>query len=123
MLTSFFVTDQKKKRSQSESFYDLFEDYDIIEASFAQQYGIRLRAEDEMQWDEFVNLLAGLNGDTPLGYMVRIRSEKDPKIIKGFSRSEKKIREEWRSRHKPNVVMTLADTDKMLSSLAQMWKG
>jgi len=123
MLTSFFVTDQKKKRSQSESFYDLFEDYDIIEASFAQRYGIRLRAEDEMQWDEFVNLLAGLNGDTPLGYMVRIRSEKDPKVIKGFSRSEKKIREEWRSRHKPNVVMTLADTDKMLSSLAQMWKG
>lgn len=89
------------KRKQSQTWYDLFDDYDAIEASFAQQYGIRLRTEDEMLWDEFTTLLAGLNGDTPLGYLVRIRSEKDPKVKKKFTKEEKKIYNEWRSRHSP----------------------
>ena len=93
-----------KKTSQSESWYDLFEDYDAIEASFAQQYGIRLRSEDEMLWDEFATLLAGLNGDTPLGYLVRIRSEKDIKVRQKFTREEKKIYSEWRSRHLPKPM-------------------
>lgn len=95
-----------RKVNQNEIWYDLFDDYDAIEASFAQQYGIRLRTEDEMLWDEFTNLLAGLNGETPLGYLVRIRSEKDSKVRKKFSKSEYKIYREWRSRHlpKPNQM-------------------
>lgn len=88
-----------RKPNRNEVWYDLFEDYDAIEASFAQQYGIRLRTEDGMLWDEFTNLLAGLNGDTPLGYLVRIRSEKDSKVRKKFSGSEQKIYREWKSRH------------------------
>lgn len=82
----------------TEDFYDLYEDYDLIEASFAQQYGIRLRQEEDMSWSEFCTLLSGLLPDTPLGRIVSIRAEKDPKVLKNFSADQKKIRNEWQRR-------------------------
>ena len=103
-----------QKKNQIDVWYDLFEDYDAIEASFAQQYGIRLRAEDEMLWDEFINLLSGLNGDTPLGYLVRIRSEKDSKVRKKFTRQEQKIYNEWRSRHSRKITHSQSDAEDAL---------
>lgn len=94
----------------------------MIEASFAQQYGIRLRVENEMLWDEFCTLLSGLNGDTPLGYLVRIRSERDPKIRRQFTKEEQKIYRDWRSRGKEVTTMTIADTDRVLKQFADMFK-
>lgn len=86
------------KPQHNTSYYDLFEDYDLIEASFAQQYGIRLRQEEDMSWSEFTTLLSGLNGETPLGAVVSIRSEKDPKMIKQFNREQKRIYNHWKLR-------------------------
>ena len=109
------------KKNKYEVWYDIFDDYDAIEASFAQQYGIRLRTEDEMLWDEFTTLLAGLNGDTPLGYLVRIRSEKDPKVKKKFTKAEKKIYNEWRFRHSPKPMkMSREEVDRQLRKLFGM---
>jgi hypothetical protein len=68
----------------------------LIVASFAQQYGIRLLLEDISQ-AEYAKLLIGLSGDTPLGYTVSIRSEKDHKRIKDFTKQEHKIRSDWAS--------------------------
>lgn len=48
-----------------------------------------------MSWEEFCSLLSGLMHDTPLGRVVAIRSEKDPKVIKDFSKAEREIRNEW----------------------------
>lgn len=71
-------------------------DWDLIVSSFAQQYGIRLYNEYEnMSCEEFRQLLSGLNGDTPLGYVVQIRAEKDPKKIRKMTAHEKKIRSDW----------------------------
>lgn len=109
-----------KRKGQSEVFYDLFDDYDAIEASFAQQYGIRLRVEDEMLWDEFSTLLSGLNGDTPLGYLVRIRGEKDPKVKKKFTKDERKIYNEWHSRHSRKVTGSAADGEAFMRKLFGM---
>ena len=81
-----------------EDYYDLYEDYRLIEASFSQQYGIRLRQEEDMSWDEFCTLLSGLLPDTPLGRIVSIRAEKDPKVIKNFTDDQKKIRSSWQRR-------------------------
>ena len=81
-----------------DSHYDLYEDYALIEASFAQQYGIRLRNEDEMSWNEFCTLLSGLMPDTPLGRVVSIRAETDPDIIKNFNDGQRRIYNEWRAR-------------------------
>lgn len=82
----------------NESYYDLFEDWDLIDASVTQQYGIRLRYEPEMQWGEFCALLTGLNGDTPLGHVVDVRSTTDKERIKNMSASDKRIRAEWQAR-------------------------
>jgi len=89
-----------KTKSNSPNYYDLFDDWELIEASFAQQYHIRLRDEDKMSWDEFTTLLAGLGPETPLGSVVHIRAEKDSKKIKHFTPEQRRIRSEWFNRHK-----------------------
>lgn len=92
--------DFKNLNSSSETYYDLFDDWDLIESSFTQQYGIRLRKEiKNMEWGEFSSLLSGINGETVLGNVVRIRSEKDFETIKKFSTEEKKIRNDWINKH------------------------
>ena len=48
-----------------------------------------------MSWNEFCSLLSGIMPDTPLGRIVAIRAEKDPKIIREFSKEQKKIRNDW----------------------------
>lgn len=48
-----------------------------------------------MSYAEFCSLLAGLMHDTPLGYVVSIRSEKDPKVIQNFNKDQRKIRNDW----------------------------
>ena len=51
-----------------------------------------------MKWKEFKALLAGLSGETPLGRIVQIRSEDDPKRLEVFSEGQHRIRNEWRLR-------------------------
>ena len=81
----------------NDPFYDIVEDYPLIEASFAQQYGIRLSHElDTMQWGEFLTLLQGLNEFTPLGATVKVRSETDPKVIKEFNQSQLRVYKDWK---------------------------
>jgi hypothetical protein len=79
-----------------EAYYDLFDDWNLIEASFLKQYGIRLRNDDDMSYQEFCSLLSGIMPDTPLGQIVAIRSEKDSKKIKNFTKEQKRIWREWR---------------------------
>ena len=107
---------------QEQGFYDLIGDWELIEASFAQQYGIRLRREDDMSWDEFITLLSGINGDTPLGRIVSIRAETDPEAIKRFSQSEKKIRNEWRTRHR-KIITDKQEYEAAMSGFLEMFKS
>lgn len=108
--------DFKTQNKNQEAYYDLFEDYGLIESSFAQQYGIRLRIENDMTWDEFSTLLSGLNADTPLGSIVTIRSEKDPKKIKEFSAEQKRIRNEYINRKNKKLKSDKLD-DSQLTEL------
>lgn len=73
----------------------MYDDYELIEASFAKQYGIRLREEDDMSWSEFCSLLSGIMPETPLGQIIGIRTEKDPQKIKVFTKEQRKIRNDW----------------------------
>jgi hypothetical protein len=91
--------DFAKPISNQEIWYDLYEDYPLIEASFLEQYGIRL-SEVEMSWREFSDLLACLSADTALGRVVAIRSEDDAEVIKNFTKGQKEIRTEWQKRHR-----------------------
>ena len=94
----------------------------MIEASFAQQYGIRLRREEDMSWDEFLTLLSGLNYKTPLGYIVSIRSEKDSNRIKQFTAAEKKIRNEWNMKHR-QVISNKEEYDGAMAGFHAMFKA
>ena len=89
------LNSSRKPDFRSEQWYDLFYDWELIEASFAAQYNIRLRREDDMSWSEFCTLLSGITPETPLGRVVSIRSEKNPKILKTFTPEQKKVRNEW----------------------------
>lgn len=108
--------------SSYDPYYDLFEDWDLIESSFAKQYGIRLRKKvSDMEWGEFASLLAGLNGDTPLGNIVRIRSEKDPKILKQFTSEERKIRSKWLNKTASQI--TEQDYKQAMENFKNMFKN
>jgi hypothetical protein len=75
-----------------------------------------------MSWDEFSTLLAGLNGDTPLGHIVSIRSETDKERLKQFTPAERKIRNEWRSRNRV-VVTDKTENEKALENFHAMFKA
>lgn len=87
-----------------ETWYDLFDDWDLIASSLKTQYGYSIRKEiDNMEWGELMSDIAGLNAETPLGNIVRIRSEKDPEALKKFSPWERKIRNEWLSKNATQI--------------------
>ena len=73
------------------------DDYDLIEASFLSQYGIRLKTS-ELDFDEFLNLTSCLMPESPLGQIVAIRSETDAEVIRNFTEAQKRIYDEWASR-------------------------
>lgn len=88
-------------RSSEEYWYDLTDpyDFDLIEASFQQQYGIDIvqyPGQEDMTWRKFKLLLSGLLPDTPLGKVVEIRAENDPDVLKGYTMSQHGIRNKWR---------------------------
>lgn len=51
-----------------------------------------------MSWSEFATLLSGLNHKTPFGAVVWVRSETDPDVLKTFTKQQKQLRNEYRSR-------------------------
>jgi len=107
--------------STYDTWYDLFDDWDLIESSFAQQYGIRLRKQmQDMEWGEFTSLLSGLNSETPLGNIVRIRSEKDPETLKKFTAEERKIRSKWLNKSASQI--TEEDYKQAMENFKNMFK-
>lgn len=90
------------------------DDYDLIEASFLKQYGIRLKTT-ELEFDEFLNLASCLMPDTPLGQIVAIRSETDAEIISNFTEAQKQIRNDWVRRD------TLNNEQKYVASMDELF--
>lgn len=92
----------------------------MIEASFAKQYGIRLRNEEDMSWSEFSTLLNGLMPDTPLGQIISIRSENDKEILKHFTKAQHRIRNEWRNRQAKRMVIDEKEAEKQIQQLQEI---
>lgn len=85
--------------SKKPNWYDFYDDWDLIESSIAQQYGIRLRNEIKtISWTEVKVLISGLLSDTPLGRVIQIRSENNKEQLKNFTPEMHKIRNDWRNR-------------------------
>lgn len=88
------------------------------------QYGVRMYSPDfrKMKWEEFKSLLIGLGPDTPLGNLIRIRSEEDEEVLKHFTPAQHKIRNEWRSQHS-RVNTTKADHQQFLAQMQNYFKN
>ena len=114
--------DFAKKQAYKEDWYDLYEDWGLIEASFTAQYGIRLRQEEDMSWSEFCTLLAGIMPDTPLGQVVSIRSENDKDALKNFTKEQHRIRNEWRRRRTKAVALNKDEVKKQLKMFQEAMK-
>ncbi len=100
--------------------YDLHEDWELIESSLAKQYGMRIRHEREMSFQEFCTLVSGLMYDTPLGQIIAIRSESDPKVIKGFTAEQRRIRLEWLQKVAKSKIPS---ADKEMQEVQRMLKN
>lgn len=111
--------DFKNTNNNYETWYDLEEDWSLIEASLAKQYGIRIRKEiDTMEYAEFCNLVSGLMPDTPLGNIIQIRSEDDEEILKNFNQEQKNIRWEYR-----NKIAKKVNEEDFKNVIAEMQKA
>ncbi len=74
-----------------------------------------------MLWDEFSTLLAGLNGETPLGHIVSIRSEKNKDRLKQFTPAERKIRNDWFMKHR-QVITDKKQADAAIANFHSLFK-
>lgn len=111
-----------KKKANNESFYDLIDDFVLIEASFASEYHIRLKTTNDMSSDEFFHLLSGLTEESPLGKIVNIRSEQDPETIKKFNKFQRKIYDDWQDRLNKEKNKGLSEEEVALKIEKQILK-
>ena len=112
----------KATGESSDPYYDLFDDFDLIQSSMLEQYGIRLSRDlPGMKWSEFRSLLVGLSPETPLGRIVAIRAENDKEMLKRFSKEQHRIRNEWRERQAAG--RSEKETADYLESLKNMFIG
>lgn len=116
------MPDFKTKCNSTESWYDLSEDWTLIESSFAKQYGIRIRQHTDMPWSEFSGLVSGLMADTPLGNIINIRAEKDPQTVKSFTPSQRKIRSDWQKTLANKKLDNPEQLDKEMKALENMFE-
>lgn len=108
-------------RESSDPYYDMVDDWGLIVSSFLTQYGLRIQTKEleTISWDEFKALVAGISSETVLGQVVSIRSETDQKIIKHFSKDQRRIYDDWRSRKCEK--MDQATFEKEMNNLERMF--
>ena len=73
-----------------------------------------------MRWGEVVSVLAGRSPDTALGRIVSIRAETDKEILKNFNDEQRKIRNEWLSKHSRATVKK-EDAEKSMQNIEKMF--
>lgn len=76
-----------------------------------------------MPWTEFCTLVSGLMPDTPLGQIITIRSEKDPKVIKGFTQDQRRIHRDWRMHQAKQKLSDPKKLDDEMNALANAFRS
>ena len=110
-----------KTSKNSENWYDIEDDWELIASSLKTQYGYSIRKEiNNMSWAELCSEISGLMHDTPLGNIVEIRSEEDKEKLKYFTQEQKNIR--WKYRTKMAQNMDKEEFKRAISDLQKMFK-
>ncbi|WP_234973125.1 hypothetical protein [Holdemania sp. Marseille-P2844] len=84
------------------------------------QYPNKNLYDDSMDWQEFCTLLSGIMPETPLGQIVRIRSEDNKDMLKLFTTEQKRIRSEWRMKINPVKEMSEEEKEAEVKKLEQI---
>lgn len=86
-------------------------------SSLRQQYGLRVQSDEfaEMGWDEFADLVAGLNESTPLVRVAQVRTEEDSEALKQLTPSQRRMRAEWQRQRA--LQRPQGETDEFLSTI------
>lgn len=95
----------------SEVWYDLEHDAELITQSVAKQYKLLPSEQEKIHYSEWLLLVGGLMEDTPLGQIVLIRKEKDRDRIKRFTPYEMRIHNEWRSFRTKKMLLNAKPED------------
>ncbi|MBQ7755974.1 MAG: hypothetical protein IJ401_01565 [Oscillospiraceae bacterium] len=104
---------RKSQLPSSDNWYDLEFDKDLIKQSIAKQYHILPSEQEELHYSDWLNLVAGLMDDTPLGRVVQIRCENDKDVIANYTNHEKKIRSEWISFRDSQIQKNYTEKEKI----------
>lgn len=100
-MATFANNSQNNQNTQNNSvhWFEFDYDYDLICASFAFVYGIRLRKLDygDLSYTEFTLLLKYLPGDCQLAQVINIRMAEGEEYNK-LPSSQKQMCDEWRHR-------------------------
>lgn len=97
----------------------------MIEASFATQYpqkNLYATGDDDMEWREFVTLLSGIMPETPLGQIIKIRTEDDDDILQHFTTEQHRIRNEWRNRQLQETMKQM-NKEEVMKQMKAMFKS
>ena len=97
----------------------------MIEASFAMQYPSKdlfAVGDDDMEWREFVTLLSGIMPETPLGQIIKIRSEDDDDILQHFTPEQHRNRNIWRNRQMQQVLKQ-SNKNEVMKQMKAMFKS
>lgn len=84
------------------------------------QYPNKNLYDDSMDWQEFCTLLSGIMPETPLGQIVKIRSEDNKDMLKLFTPEQKRIRSEWRMKINPVKEMSEEEKEAEVKKLEQI---
>lgn len=76
-----------------------------------------------MSWGEFTTLLSGIMPETPLGQIISIRSEDDPDTLKNFNKEQNRIRNEWHSRIRKQMMNDKDNAKTMIAQFQAMMKN
>lgn len=85
------------------------------------QYPQKDLYDDNMDWKEFTTLMNGIMPNTPLGNVVRIRSETNQEIIKKFSENEKRIYDSWRKKQL-DINYKNMSKEEVMKDISKMFK-
>ena len=108
-----FDDGETPEEKKVDRWYDIFEDWELVESSFAMQYPTKDLYDDKMDWIEFTTLLAGIMPDTPLGNVISIRAEDDADTLEHFSEEQHRIRDEWRDKQTQRMIESMNKEEVM----------
>ena len=79
--------------------------------------------KEDISVSEYRKLLVGMMADTPLGEVVRIRSETDRETIEQMTAQEKKIRSDWQKFRaqkpcKQQITISVEQFQQMMRSIS-----